>query len=404
MRKLFKNPLNNQKGAALMLALFCVTLITMIAIEIMNDSTVEFAVSVQELNSVKAKWAARAGIELSILRLFLYQKAAQDFGSMVPDKSIFDLIWQFPFAWPPQIPPGLAIADESDLQTTVKNSLMSGQYSTSIMPETSKIDINALGNPSEKLVEAVKAQILQAYYSERENNEDFQKATEGYDAETTLRNMIDWVTAGTDSKNGGDKRSYYNFVEGLPPQQPFRTINEIRVVAGMNDTFFNFLKSRVSIQGLPVININHATKEILMGLSPAITPERADQILKDRASENRGRFRDMTDFIAYLNSIGVAGDPFKADTALPLTFDDIFSFRIESSGRAGTVIKTITAVVSDVVKSQNFLTSKAQPDQASTAPKPTPDPVTGKVPSTSTSKEPEKAEVKKPVIIYWNES
>ena len=99
--------INNERGSALLMAMFCTTLLMVIAMEIMYESSVEFQVSSQSINEVKASYAARAGAEISLLRLHIYKKAMAQFGSAIPNdkKSMLDPIWQMPYAWPPSFHP-----------------------------------------------------------------------------------------------------------------------------------------------------------------------------------------------------------------------------------------------------------------------------------------------------------
>ena len=68
-------PLLNQKGIALLVALVAMTLLMAIAHEISYDVTVEYVVNSQSVQRVKAHWAARSGMELSLLRIKMFQKA-----------------------------------------------------------------------------------------------------------------------------------------------------------------------------------------------------------------------------------------------------------------------------------------------------------------------------------------
>lgn len=425
MRKSFSKSwrmLKDDSGAALMMAIFTVTLLMVIATEIMYESNVELVVSSQAINQVKAHYAAKAGVEISLLRIHIHRKASQMIGSQIP-ASMLDPIWQFPFSWPPVLPDEISIADKSQIQSTVKESTMQGQYLATIESEGSKLDINELASPSETVRESTREQLLQIFQSEIENNETFGERYRGYDFEGLINNMMDWVDADSEGVGGGDERSIYGNPsnEFIPPNQPFKTLQELNMVEGMNDDIFKFLADRVTIYGAKGINVNYADKKVLMSLSPQITFERADLILEARGDASRGPFKDEDDFVRYLESIGVTGNPFRGENNEPtvhLIFDAERYFRIRSTGQSGKVSREITAIVYDFdrakarVKEQLIAQTKAQgPGGENPTPTPTPDPAGNSPPEGDTPEksEPEKTDggavpKQRPEIIYWNET
>nr|HMN67690.1 hypothetical protein [Bdellovibrionales bacterium] len=96
--------LRSQKGVAMLIAMFAFTLLSFIAIEVAYDTSVDQVVSSQQVNRVRAYYAAKAGVEISLLRVMLYKQAIAAFGDTLgANKSLLDPIWAFPFAWPPAI-------------------------------------------------------------------------------------------------------------------------------------------------------------------------------------------------------------------------------------------------------------------------------------------------------------
>ena len=87
----------SERGAALMLALFTTTLLLVIATQIMYETSVEYVVSTQAVNQVKAYWAARSGIEMSLLRIHIFKQAQALGASALPDPSILNEICRQPF-------------------------------------------------------------------------------------------------------------------------------------------------------------------------------------------------------------------------------------------------------------------------------------------------------------------
>ena len=59
----------NQKGVALMIAIFTVVIVLYLAMEILYETNIEYAVNAQAVHKVKAYYAAKSGYELSLLRI-----------------------------------------------------------------------------------------------------------------------------------------------------------------------------------------------------------------------------------------------------------------------------------------------------------------------------------------------
>jgi len=186
------------------------------------------------------------------------------------------------------------------------------------------------------------------------------------------------------------------------------------MVAGMTDEIYNLITPRLTVYGTKGVNVNYAKKDVIMSLSTQITSERADKVIADRAKKERGPFKDEKDFVSYLNSIGVNGNPFRDEKdalKVPLLFDPEFNFRIRSTGQAGRVQKDITAIVYDVdrvtLRLHDFLQEQ----------KKTPDPGVGPGTTSPTAAVPPGTDPKKaktapkpavpnerPNIVYWNET
>jgi general secretion pathway protein K len=66
--------LKNQKGIALILAMFTIVIVSYLATEIAYETNVEYLVNAAAVQHVKAYYAARAGIELSLLRIKIYNQ------------------------------------------------------------------------------------------------------------------------------------------------------------------------------------------------------------------------------------------------------------------------------------------------------------------------------------------
>jgi len=217
------------------MAIAVVVLISYIAMEVSYDSLVEYNVNANALNRLKAYYAARAGVDLSLLRIKIFQQASGQFGKQMGGASeMLDEIWKFPFAWPVPIPPELSSVDKDAINETLKDSVMDASYSVTIEDEGSKIDLGDLNSPSKALQEAAHRRLKQIFDGRLQSDPEFQKKYANYRFDELINAIADWQTNKRDSLNGGDKRTFYSdYPQDFPPNRGFRTIQEVRLVPGM---------------------------------------------------------------------------------------------------------------------------------------------------------------------------
>jgi general secretion pathway protein K len=347
-------PLKNQRGMALMLAIACMVMITFIAMEVIYDSRVEYDVNSQTLNRLKAFYAAKSGMQLSLLRIKTYQQVQTQYGSMLGSNAkMLDQIWQFPMAWPLPIPAELNAMDKDAFKKLTKESTMDAAYMTTIEDEGSKIDLNDLVSPSKTLAKITRQQILNIFEQKKLEDEVFMRAHSNVRFDELVNSMIDWMSYKSGSDNGGDKRSAYGDLNAetgtdyFPPNRPFRTIAELHMIPGMLDDFFDLLAPRVTLNGMKGINPNLATKDVLKSLDPGMTDEVVNAIVKRRDDKDEGGpFKDAQDFWGFVQNKGIRMQGTPED--MPLVFDAIMTFKIRSNGEFGGAAREIVVIVADL--------------------------------------------------------
>ncbi len=354
MKKIFK-VLKDKTGSAIMLAVFTVTFVIFVTTEIAQVTLMEYFASATEVKKVQAYYAAQSCLRLNLLRIKGYQQATQSLGSFLPGMSMLDMIWSFPLSWPPSLPKDISNFDSSTINKTVGGSLLKQQFVSSITAEGGKIDINDLGSPSESLRLKTKVQLLQRLQTRVLNGEDaFSERYANFDFEILLNNIADWVDEDQDSLNGGSEASLYTDLrnEFIPPNRPFKTLEELHMVDRMTDEIFEFLAPQITLYGVKGINVNQAERDVLLSLFTNYPPQVADEmvreILKRRSNpELGGPFQDEKDFIGFL---GAFIDPQKFnedENKVPLFFGAELNFRISCIGVSGNMNTEIEAVVFD---------------------------------------------------------
>lgn len=406
-----KKLVRSQKGIALLMAIFCVMIMAFLAVEITYDTSVEYVLSSKEYGRIKAYEAARAGVELSLLRIQLYKNVLNTLGDQLKGQEAYtQLIWNFPFMWPPSIPKDASIADKDQMEGAVGESFMDAKYQTSISSEGSKIDINDLDSPSEALRKSVHDQLVELFRQKLEDDETWRNQYQPRELEELVNNFQDWIDEDTVSLNGGDEASRYknkNADETIPPNRPFQTMDEIRGVAGMTEELFQFLLPQVTIYGVKGINVNQANANLLKSIDPILTDDVVKEVMERRSeAEKGGPFKDDKDFISFIGANEQTFNP----SGIPLYYGNEYNFRIRSVGIYQNVQREIIAIVYDVegvkTRLKDVLDKEALAKQANGAtPQPTPQtPAAGatpQAPAAPTATAPTNA---KPRVVYWYEN
>src|SRR6185312_3540621 len=93
-----------------------------IAVEVSYETSVGYIQSAQQVNRLKAYYAAESGVEISLFRILLYRKVLSQFGQQLQgQRGLLDEIWQLPFSWPP-ITPGMDKSLKDDVNSITKDS------------------------------------------------------------------------------------------------------------------------------------------------------------------------------------------------------------------------------------------------------------------------------------------
>lgn len=415
--RLLYNPLTgrNNRGIAMILAITSLMLMVYIATEVTKDSAVEYVVNSQELNRLKAYYAARNGMQIALLRVKLYQQAS---GLNLPPglSDQLDLIWSFPFAWPLPISEELNSVDRESMQEISSESLMDSSYTHTIQDEGSKIDMNDLASPSKTLREVTKKQLLNVFTQQIETNEDFRAEYQNTNFEDLVNRIYDWMSDSNESAAGGDKLSAFSGLgRGYPPNRGFRTVEELRLIPGMTDVFYDLLAPRVTIYGMKAINPNSASKEVLLSLDPGLSVEAVDEAIARRSDPDKGgpfRGKTSAECLADFKSTVERGSRLAPEfDQIPMICDKVINFRITSTGLYGAgkfaLQKTITAVVLDINKSAQQIKTFVDKEKEESGEAPPPNPAAnpaspaGPAPSAPTQEPLPKGP---PRVVYWTEN
>jgi len=420
--------LKSQSGIAMLIALFAMTMMIFIATEVNFDTTVEYTEASQQVQRIKAYYAAKSGMELSFLRIQLYKQAMATLGDQLgPQKSMLDMIWQFPMTWPPMIPEKTKVTevDKDMIQSSTKESLMDAQYATTITPESGKLNLNDLGSDVKIVQQTTRQELLNIFANEVRNNDKFRQKYSSTNFDELINNIQDWVTAGNESANGGDRKSRYDKMDlkdtnkdFVPAGRPFKTMDELHMVAGMKDEFYRLIEARATVYGLQGINVNYAPEEVLKGLDQTFTDEAVKAVVKRRSDPKEGGPFPAGDQCAstFLNFVSPYGVNIKSiqDSKVNLLCDPEYNFRVVSTGTYQKAKREITAVTFDLDnlpgRLADLLNQQDKQNNPTAAP-PSPTtggvtPPTGAPPANQQQNNPAKMKAPKgrPVVVYWEET
>lgn len=353
--------IQNNKAVALLVALFSLTLSVWVATEISYDSNVEYILSSRKLHKLQAYYAAKSGIKISLLRIYLFKKVQVALSSKPDiDSSQFNSLWSFPLAWPPSLylSSDISTFDKEQFKKEETKSFIKAQYTTSISPEDNKIDINDLLSPSKLLSEFSKTQLINIFKSEVETNTEFAKQYRDYNFTELANNFIDWIDKDSVSLNGGDESSYYSdwadknkhdqdSLDYIPANQSFKHISELRMISGMNDDFFQLLEDKITLFGSKKINLNHIDSNLLKSF-PWATPEIISAFEERLASQNFVNKKDFKDFLQTFDLQNKVDD-------FIFSFGSGVNYQISSTGIVKDSSYSINVITYDIQKSRQRL-------------------------------------------------
>ncbi len=419
------------------MALSMIVFVIVLVQETVFDTQIAYRSTVADLNAVKAYYSAKAGMEVNILRVKTYLQLAKSHGNKPEIKALvpyMNLIWQFPFGWPPALPENSTSPQAQELQKLMENSLMKNQFITSVKPENSRIDVQDLASPIPSLRQWTLAVLFRLIRHLQSENPALKESLNAQEIMEILNNIKDWVDM--DQQKGQSTLSETSLYEqeGLPPHRSFVSRQELRQVAGVSPLLYKALDPFISIYGEKGLNINTAPVELLMALHEQFPKELAQEIVDLRSHPVNPMLWSEESFMSFLNEkgFGYLGQALTTKrentgqaTASPTTtgtepapdisyiyFDTPHNFTMQSTGWAGEVRRTITAVYFDTpFVVQRFRTLlqdeikreeqkiKAQLAQSQVR-MPTPHPSDSPQELTNSRPPPPI----RPMIVYWKES
>jgi len=401
----FRLAKKNERGAALMMALFFFTIVSFVVTQLSNETLTESTLASRHMKKLKAKYAAQAGFEMALLRIKAFQ-TAKSATSALPEeqRTAIDqklaMIWQFPMPWPLPLPDDAGIIARDDSEGVLEESLISNlDFDHSIQDSGQRIDLNSFGSPIKSISERTLASIKKSFEQELERDRELSKEHSLDSIKIVLNNIADWVDPDDESRNGGgSEKNNYSFEDqrGYPRNTSFMSMSELMLVDQMDDLIFNKLKKLVTVNGTFGVNVNTADQNVLMAIDPQFDEETTKEFMARRSEiQAAGTELVKSSFDALLDELGFSNIPDIHTQGVPILFSPISSFEITATGRVGNVETVITGHVVDATALKDIYTEqiiesdskKANPPQGGSTPPPTNPPAAG-APATQPQKKP----------------
>jgi type II secretory pathway component PulK len=137
---------NSEKGVAMLMALVTLFILSILAGEIVYQSSVFTSVVFRQRDALRATLLARSGLRLALLQLKATKKAkakAKSLG-MGDNMALIDKIWQTPMILPPPDLPGLNTFDTSALAEFRKSLGFEGVVNVTIIGENGRMSLNSM--------------------------------------------------------------------------------------------------------------------------------------------------------------------------------------------------------------------------------------------------------------------
>ncbi len=340
----------NQKGMAIIMVLSSLVFVVLLIQETIFETQVEHRSATAELNSLKAYYAAKSGMEINLLRVKTYMKIMKAYSSQVQDyQAYIDLIWKFPIHWPPAfIEDGNSIYDEEVAEIRT-DTLMKASYMNLITPTNGLIDINDLASPVTSLRDWTFQVLYRLIIILQSQNKTLAKEMGDVEIRELLANIKDWVDPdNTSGKQNSLLESRLYEENGLPPNHSFINLEELRQVAGMTDTLHEAITPFLTVYGEKGLNINNAPIELIQALHDNFPLPVAEEIVNQSSNPiqlNLFTKASFSDFLVQGGFEQIKRDLFdNLENISYLNFDAPHNFQLQSTGLFGQMRKNLTAV------------------------------------------------------------
>ena len=363
-----ENKREPQKGIAIIITLFMITLMVLFMADMQVNAVVESELAVANRDNLKAEYIAKSGANLANfllsidLAIDLTMAEVQGANASVTDGpgDMWGQLNGFPIGGDTaellgSLQEGFDLSKVNDSKVLDTFKLFEGHFVINVVDESSRINVNYCGirSSSDSCKAALKALIscpAEREYLERKK----------MNPSEIVGNVVDWVDGNTeadaDSGHGSENDPYNSREPKVNPKNSFfDSLDEMQVVAGWDNDMQKIFSPFLTVYPMPLeamrdnkasstfqINFNSAPRELLNCLFPKATTECAEKsALYTQYRADQAVAKDNTSIQNTLR------EQFCADSDIAKIFtyrSDVY--RVTVTGESGVQMKTLEYVIS----------------------------------------------------------
>lgn len=273
-----------RRGMALMWAMVVFAVLTVTVVDFMDETRVNYALAVNQSDDMKAYFNARSGLELQKLGLLFQNELGQDpfLGRMVTNSNF--QVWEVMSYILPLITSGELKTPIGAVQIRKMEEHYEGPYAgfgaiefNRPVPEEGKINLNAFASHdmNRELLQRFCHMIAPPQFEKSLSISDSRALAERFEV---IAAIVDYVDPDNDESkidencefsigSAGGESSRYRNVKYLPKNQPFTTLEELRLVPGVTAAFMEQFGDKLTVYPIAdnALYINQADATVLLG-------------------------------------------------------------------------------------------------------------------------------------------
>ena len=293
--------ISNQRGAVLLLVLVVVALLSALLTDWAFSTLVDMRLTETFRDSNRAYYLARGGVEVGRQLLSM-------------DNNLYDAPTEM---WGVGVP-SYPVSDEATV-------------SIAIVDEDGRFNLNRLVDPT-------------GYNPLQVGRERFERLLQNLDitaseAEALSHALTDWIDKNDQIFGPGAENSWY---QGLTPPMACKngaldTVDELLLVKGFTPEIVEKLTPHVTVAGVTNLNVNTASRELLLAWHVGLTSAGIDQLLTARQNKP---FKDMSEVQAAIDATNYTNLTYQLDVGVVSKF-----YRITSVAQVNDGVRTAEALI-----------------------------------------------------------
>ena len=356
-----KNFHSRKRGMVLLLVLTMIVFLVAIVQQIAFNTSVEFKNGASHFHGLKAYYAAKSGLELTLLKIFIYKKAQEFLTKKEKElgnnpsvqamagyvQSQMHLLWKPPLIWPPILPEDISEIKKNEVQEIVQNSfLKKTSYKISVENESSKLNINDLAHPYSS-IRIWAENVLTNLLFHLRNQEPW--LSHKY-SEQDLKDLIEKL------KNHLNPTSPAYSADHIPLNRRLLSLDELLNIENFRPELLEFLSPYITVYSSGGLYLQFAKKKLIQSLSPNINEDQAEKMFQQLDLENNEESLFISNLTQAYSLFESESPDLKEEYQskdppslgeFVFNFNAPQNFQIKAQGLSGGISRTILAVVHD---------------------------------------------------------